>query len=78
MLVTEEQINQFHEDGAILLKNAFRKIALIVPNIQKKHLIYTNKCKIFNIFGTINQFMLQSQVGGNSKRWYRGIQLDYN
>ena len=32
MLVTEEQINQFHEDGAILLKNAFREIALIDPN----------------------------------------------
>ena len=29
--MTEEQINQFHEDGAILLKNAFREIALIVP-----------------------------------------------
>ena len=25
MLVTEEQINRFHEDGAILLKNAFRE-----------------------------------------------------
>ena len=67
MLVTEEQINQFHEDGAILLKNAFRKIALILPN--NKILEYTmNGFKIW-IFDTMNQFTFKSKLGEFSKRW---------
>lgn len=49
MSVTEEQINQFHEDGAILLKNAFREIALILPN--NKILEYTmNGFKIWTFW----------------------------
>ena len=67
MLVTEEQINQFHEDGAILLKNAFRKIALILQNNKISE--YTmNGFKIW-IFDTMNQFTFQSKLGGFSKRW---------
>ena len=77
MLVTEEQINQFHEDGAILLKNAFREIALILPN--NKILEYTmNGFKIW-IFGTMNQFTFQSKLGGFSKRWNWGMKyFDFN
>ena len=68
MLVTEEQINQFHEDGAILLKKAFRKIALILLN--NKILVYTmNDGFKIRIFGTMNQFTFKSKLGGFSKRW---------
>ena len=71
MLVTEEQINQFHEDGAILLKNAFRKIALILQNNKISE--YTmNGFKIW-IFDTMNQFTFQSKLGGFSKRWNWGM-----
>ena len=77
MLVTEEQINQFHEDGAILLKNAFREIALIDPNNKtlSTQVQWTILKYMIFLLGTINQFIFQSKVGGYSKGWHRGMKL---
>ena len=56
MLVTEEQINQFHEDGAILLKNAFRKIALIDPkNKILSTQVHNERFKAFEFFAWHNK-----------------------
>ena len=49
MSVTDDQIKQFSEDGAILLKNIFRsRVSKLKIVVISDHIIYVKKIRVFS------------------------------